>query len=117
MQFYTCENAIAKYTSEWNQLGKFRRKQEINAHISIAGLSKPNFRLVGMLLDNALRMKDAIMEIMESKLETITFLKTARFFNDSELIQLYKSDMLSFFKYSQPLYHACNTSLLSLDNF
>ena len=44
--------------------------------------------------------------------------RTARYLNDGELIQLYKSKLLSFLEYrTAAIYHACNTTLQRLDNF
>ena len=79
----------------------------------------PNFRLLGVPFDNELRMNDAIAEIVGSatwKMRAI--LGIARYFNDAELIHLYKSKLLSFLEYrTAAIYHACNTTLQRLDNF
>ena len=79
----------------------------------------PNFRLLGVPFDNALRMKDAMVEIVESATWKMGATpKTARYLNDGELIQVYDSKLLSFLEYrTAAIYNACNTTLLPLDNF
>ena len=74
----------------------------------------PNFRLLGVPFDNELRMNDAIAEIVGSATWKMgAILRTARYFNDAELIHLYKSKLLSFLEYrTAAIYHACNTTLL-----
>ena len=51
-----------------------------------------NFRLLGVPFDNALSMKDAVLEMVrEAKWKMAAILRTWKFFTDGELVNLYKS--------------------------
>ena len=78
-----------------------------------------NFRLPGVPFDNALSMSDAVTELVrEAAWKMASILRTARFFTDGELVNLYKSQLLSYLEYrTAAIYHACDTVLAPLDAF
>ena len=60
--------------------------------LALHGGEGPNFRLLEVLFDHALPMRDAVMELVnEATWKMASILRTARFFTDSELVNLYKS--------------------------
>ena len=47
-----------------------------------------------------------------------SIVRSARFFTDGELVNLYKSQLLSYFEYrTAAIYHACDTVLAPLNQF
>ena len=64
-------------------------------------------------------MNDAIAEIVGSatwKMQAV--LRTTQYLNHGELLQFYKSKLLSFLEYrTAAIYHACEPTLQRLDNF
>ena len=86
----------------------------------ILSLSQPEgseFKLLGVLFDTELSMAHAVAELVSSacwKLRTL--LRTRRFYNDSDLIVLYKAHLLSYLEYRTPaIYHATRVVLRRLD--
>ena len=76
-----------------------------------------NFVMFGIEFDSKLSMKDAIRKIANRchwKLRTL--LRSQRFFSEQEMVQQYKSHILSFLEFATPaLYHATKTDLEPLD--
>ena len=76
-----------------------------------------NWEQLGVTFDTELTMEDAVRSTVETvgwKLRTL--LRSARFHTDRELVNLYKSRVLSFVEYRTPaLYHATCTTLKPLD--
>ena len=86
----------------------------------ILSLSEPQgseFKLLGVLFDTGLSMAQAVAELVSSaswKLRTL--LRTRRFYNDADLILLYKSHVLSYIEYRTPaIYHATKAVLRRVD--
>ena len=77
----------------------------------------PNFRILGINFDCRLRMQDAAAEMTDEigwKIRTIT--RVRRYYNESEIIGLYKSHILSYIEYRTPaIYHACSSTLAKVD--
>ena len=75
------------------------------------------FRMLGVNFDEELTMADAVADVVTAagwKLRTL--LRTRRFYNDSDLIVLYKAHLLSFLEYRTPaIYHATRAVLQRLD--
>ena len=78
-----------------------------------------NLKLLGVVFDHALSMKDAIHELVaDASWKIASILRTTRFFTDGELVNLYKSKLLSFLEYrTAAIYHACDTTLAPLNRF
>ena len=76
-----------------------------------------NFRLLGVPFDHALSMKDAVAELVcEVRWKLAAILRTGRFFTDEELVNLYKSQVLSYIEYrTAAIYHACDYVLAPLN--
>ena len=76
-----------------------------------------SFRLLGVLFDTKLTMRDAIMETAaqaHSRVQMV--LRTRRFNTDSETFRLYKAQVLSFLEHATPaIHHATPFHLSSLD--
>ena len=87
--------------------------------LALHGGEGPNFRLLGVPFDHALSMSDAVTELVsEAAWKMASILRTARFFTDGELVNLYKSQLLSYLEYrTAAIYHACDTVLAHLDAF
>ena len=64
-------------------------------------------------------MRDAVCEIVsDASWKVASIIRTARFFTDSELVNMYKSQLLSYLEYrTAAIYHACNSILAPLDKF
>ena len=64
-------------------------------------------------------MKDAVLEMVgEATWKMAAILRTGKFFTDGELVNLYKSQLISYVEYrTAAIYHACNTVLAPLDSF
>ena len=75
------------------------------------------FRILGIQFDCRLSMHDAICELAQSaKWKLVMILRSRRYYNDAELIGLYKAHVLSFVEYrTAAIYHATNTELQSVD--
>ena len=101
-----------------NQVSFDANKESMHI-LALSGGEGPNFKLLGVPFDTALNMKDAVVEIVGAATWKMgAILRTARYFTDAELLQLYKSKLLSFLEYrTAAIYHACDTTLRPLDNF
>ena len=78
-----------------------------------------NCRLLEISFDHALTMRDAACEIVSAaSWKVAAIIRTARFFTDSELVNMYKSQLLSYLEYrTAAIYYACNSILAPLDKF
>ena len=78
----------------------------------------PQFKILGVVFDSALTMASAVAELVtEASWKLKMLIKTRRYYNDAELVMLYKTQMLSFLEYRTPaLYHATRDVLERLDN-
>ena len=87
--------------------------------LALRGGQGANFRLLGIPFDHGLLMHDAIHEIVgEASWKMGSILRTQRYFNDAELVNLYKSKLLSYLEYrTSAIYHSCETALRPLDSF
>ena len=76
------------------------------------------FRMLGCCFDTALTMGDCIAELAgEAAWKLKTILRSQRFFNDSEMVRLFKSKLLSYIEYRTPaIFHACDTHLRRIDS-
>ena len=76
-----------------------------------------DFKILGIDFDLRLRMEPCIASTTTDAAWKINaVLKTRRFYSDSELMLLYKSQVLSYVEYRTPaIYHACSTLLSRLD--
>ena len=95
----------------------FDPKKESFHILSSAGGHGGNWELLGVTFDTELRMEDAVASIVnEVRWKVRTLLRCARFHTDRELVNLYKSRVLSFLEYRTPaVYHATCTVLGPLD--
>ena len=64
-------------------------------------------------------MRDAVAEMVtDAAWKIASIVRSARFFTDGELVNLYKSKLLSYFEYrTAAIYHACDTVLAPLNQF
>ena len=78
-----------------------------------------NVRLLGVPFDHALSVRDAVVEMVtDAAWKIASIVRSARFFTDGELVNLYKSQLLSYFEYrTAAIYHACDTVLAPLNQF
>ena len=76
-----------------------------------------NFKVLGLEFDAKLSMRACVQScVSEAGWRFRTLLRTQRFYNDTELIGLFKAHVLSFLEYRTPgLYHAASSTISSLD--
>ena len=100
VMFYDLKNCQCE-VHNWGKANQvsFDASKESMHILALRNCVGPNFRLLGVPFDNALRMNAAIVEIVGSApLKKEAILRTARYFNDGELVQFYRSTLLSFFE-------------------
>jgi hypothetical protein len=88
--------------------------------VTILSTTQPegdNFKVLGLEFDAKLSMRACIHScVTEAGWRFRSLLRTKRFYNDAELIGLFKSHTLSFLEYRTPgVYHAATTILWPLD--
>ncbi len=76
-----------------------------------------NFKVLGLEFDPKLSMRFCVQScVSEASWRFRSLLRTRRFYNDAELVGLFKAHVLSFLEYRTPgVYHAASTTLLPLD--
>ena len=64
-------------------------------------------------------MRDAVVEMVtDGAWKIACIVRSARFFTDGELVNLYKSQLLSYFEFNTvAISHACDTVLARLNQF
>ena len=74
-------------------------------------------KLLGICFDCKLRMDLAVRDVVsQASWKLTTILRTRRFHGVSQLVQVYKSNLLSFVEYRTPaVYHATKTTLSGID--
>ena len=74
-------------------------------------------KLLGICFDCKLRMDLAVRDVVsQASWKLTTILRTRRFHGVSQLVQVYKSKVLSFVEYRTPaVYHAVKTTLAGID--
>ena len=105
---------------EWgraNQVGFDPSKESFHV-LARTGGTGDNWVQLGVDFDTGLTMECAVQEtVAEVGWKLRTLLRSARFHTDAELVNLYKSRVLSFVEYRTPaVYHATCTVLRPLDN-
>ena len=112
-----CQSELHKW-GKANQVS-FDPAKESQHILALNGGEGINFKLLGIPFDNALTMRDAVVELVsEASWKLASILRSGRFFTDGELVTLYKSQLLSYLEYrTAAIYHACNTVLAPLDSF
>ena len=89
-----CQLELHKWGNA-NQVS-FDPAKESKHILALHGGEGYNFRLLGVPFDHALSMRDAVLEIVsEATWKVAAVLQSARFFTDSELVNMYKSQLLS----------------------
>ena len=76
-----------------------------------------NFKMLGVTFDCQLTMKAAVQELArEAGWRVRSILRCRRFFNTSELVRLYKAQVLSYIESRTPaIHHAARTTLDAID--
>ena len=93
-----CQCEVHNY-GKANQVSFDASKESMHI-LALKNGERQNFRLLGVPFNNELRMNDVIAEIVGSATWKMgAILRTARYFNDAELIHLYKSKLLPFLEY------------------
>ena len=112
-----CQKELHKW-GRANQV-TFDPSKESMHILALHGGKGSNFRLLGVPFDHALSMKDAVLEMVgEATWKMAAILRTGIFLTDGELVNLYKSQLISYLEYrTAAIYHACNTVLAPLDSF
>ena len=94
---------------------QIRPSKRANAHLGTARWRRRKLQTLGVPFDNALSMRDAVGELVsEAAWKFTSIVRSARFFTDGELVNVYKSQLLSYLEYSTAaIYHACDSMLAS----
>ena len=93
---------------------------KISKHIlALHSEERHNFRLLGVPFDYALSMRDAVGEIVsEAAWKIASVLRSACFFTDDELVNLYRTKLISYLEYrTATICHVCGIVLVPLDKF
>ena len=116
-EMHSCQRELHKW-GKANQVS-FDPTKESKHILALHGGEGDNFRLLGAPFDHALSMRDAVCELVsEASWKAASLLRSARFFTDGELVNMYKSQLLSYLEYRTPaIYHACDSTLAPLDKF
>ena len=74
------------------------------------------FKLLGISFDMKLQMNICIRDtVVKSNYKLRIILRTQRFYNDRDLVNLYKAQILSFIEFrTSSIYHACPSTLAPL---
>ena len=111
----TCQQELHRWGAA-NQVA-FDAAKESHHILSPSDPMGSGFKLLGISFDEELTMSEAVAEMVSAagwKLRTL--LRTRRFYNDAELIILFKAHLLSFLEYRTPaVYHATRSVLSRLD--
>ena len=93
-----CQQELHKW-GRANQVSFDPSKESMHV-LALNGGEGPNFRLLGVPFDHALSMTDAVTELVsDATWKMASIIRTARFFTDGELVNLYKSQLLSYLEY------------------
>ena len=116
-EMHQCQYELHKW-GKANQV-TFDPAKESKHILALTGGEGHNFRLLGVPFDHALSMRDAVVELVsEAGWKMGAILRSGRFFTDAELVNLYKSQLLSYLEYrTAAIYHACENILAPLDKF
>ena len=110
-----CQSSLHK----WGQANQvmFDASKESFSILSLRDPAGEAFKVLGITFDTALCMRDCAHECaVEAGWRQRTLLRTHRFYNDAELVNLFKAHVLSFVEYRTPaLYHSCSTVLAQVD--
>ena len=86
-----CQREVHKWGGA-NQVSFDPSKESMHV-LALHGGEGPNFRLLGVPFDHSLSMRDAVVKLVsEATWKMASILRTARFFTDSELVNLYRSN-------------------------
>ena len=112
-----CQGELHKW-GKANQVS-FDPTNESKHILALSGGEGRNFKLLGVPFDHALSIRDAVVEMATDAAWTIaSIVRSARFFTDGELVNLYKSKLLSYFEFTTAaISHACDTVLAPLNQF
>jgi hypothetical protein len=91
-----------------------KETMHVLSHVSPQGNS---FRILGAQFDCRLAMGIAVHEIADEVVWKIrTLLRSRKFHTDTEMMNIYKSRVISYVEYrTAALYHACDTALKPID--
>ena len=110
-----CQRALHTW-GKANQVS-FDATKESYQVLSRDAAKEESFRILGVPFDCGLRMECAVSELArEAGWKLRILLRTARFHCDAQLVDVYKSRLLSYLEYRTPaVYHATDTVLRKLD--
>ena len=102
-------------THSWGRANQavFDASKESLHVLSVKESEGEDFRLLGVPFDCQLQMERAVHELaQEAGWKLRTLLKTSRFHKDAQLVNVYKSKLLSYVEYrTAAVYHATDTVL------
>ena len=112
----SCQESLHSW-GRGNQVS-FDANKESKHIVSRTRPSGENFTILGVCFDCKLLMTDAVETLVgECRWKLYKILRSQQFFKASEIIGLYKSQILSFIEYrTAAIYHCCTTALLHLDH-
>jgi len=91
-----------------------KESMHILSHARPSGM---NFKILGIQVDCELNMMNAIEDTaQQASVKLATLMRTTKFYDARQLMDMYKSHVLSFIEYRTPaIYHASTTALDAID--
>ena len=110
-----CQTELHKW-GRVNQVSFESAKESVHI-VSHAQPQGDPLKLFGICFDCKLRMDLAVRDVVrQASWKLTTILRTRRFHGVAQLVQVYKSKVLSFVEYRTPaVYHAAKTTLAGID--
>ena len=111
-----CQNALHSW-GRANQVS-FDSAKESKHILSRSRSLGGNFKLLGVSFDSKLLMAEAVADLAKnSRWKLKAILRTRAFNTGTQLMTLYKTQLLPFIEYqTAAIYHACSSSLALLDD-
>jgi hypothetical protein len=112
----TCQNRVHEW-GDSNQV-TFDASKESTHILSQTAVSSECFRILGVLFNCRMSMKEAVKEITSEATRRVNvILRARRFLSTAQLVGMYKCQVLSFIEYrTSALFHCDSWTLSSLDH-
>ena len=115
-EMQSCQAELHQWGSG-NQVQFDAAKESMHILAPFSRGSNDEFKLLGLIFDSSLTMQSELHHLVGNvRWKNQTILRCQRFFGIYDLINVYKSQVLSYIEYRTPgVYHACSTHLDRLD--
>ena len=112
-----CQIELHKW-GHGNQVQFDSSKESMHVLASQGKGAGDDFQLLGIIFDSALTMENEVRQLVgQVRWKNQAILRCKKFFSRYDLVNLYKSQVLSYIEYRTPgIYHSCTTYLDKLDS-